>query len=381
MGYVPIRKTAARSQDETSAPSTYLDIWLFFNIAGDQILLPFLVLTLLFSRAVTRYPTVINVCVTWIIAGIVSSLLFYTGQHVGPEPGKGTCIAQMALFASVPPMTAVATLALVYYTWSTCRCSKLHTGPKARMSRLTTICLLVVPYVVYTCFVVVGTYLGLRYPESVDRSRRLFYCSIGNVAFNNVIVLFTAGVCLLTAALQAHLFVLLSQSWSVFRRAGLGTGVDIQLATRVGIFVAYLVATSCVMLSTFAPAMDAHRAFPDLFGTSTGTTLFLVFATHPDILRAWSHILLFPFNSCRPSEANRPPCCTPTPAPSFDDSLLKRTDSEVSEKARLSALHAYFVARVTSAGSPVEVIKRPEDAFMQGKRAWGTNGDWGTHWR
>ena len=93
MGYVPIRRNGeccslvyvsvlmfnpsevASSQDEMSAPAAYLDTWLFFNIAGDQILLPFLALTLLFSRAVTRHPTVITVCVTWIVAGIVSSLL------------------------------------------------------------------------------------------------------------------------------------------------------------------------------------------------------------------------------------------------------------------------------------------------------------------
>ena len=30
--------------------------------------------------------------------------------------------------------------------------------------------------------------------------------------------------------------------------------------------------------------------------------------------------------------------------------------------------------------SPVEVIQRPEDAFVLGKRAWA-NGDWGAHWR
>ncbi|KAM5533458.1 hypothetical protein V8D89_012896 [Ganoderma adspersum] len=380
MGYVSIRRKAAGSQGETSAPATYLDIWLFFNIAGDQILLPLLVLTLLFSRTVTRHPTIINVCVTWIIAGIVSSLLFYTGKHVGPEPEKDMCIAQMALIASAPPMTSVAALALVYYTWSTFRHSKLHTGPRAPISRLTTICLLVAPYAVYACFVAVGTHLGLQYPERVDRSRRLLYCSIDNAIYNNVIVLFTAGVCLLTAALQAYLFVKLSHSGTLLRRAASGTTPDLHIAVRVGIFVAYIVATSSVMLSTLSPAWDPNRGFPDLFGASAGTMLFFVFATQPDVLRAWTRILLFPFASCRPSKASHVPFRTASPAPSFNDSLLKRTDSDVSEKARLASLHAYFIARASSSGSPVEVIKRPEDAFMLGKRAWA-NGEWGAHWR
>ncbi|KAI1789652.1 hypothetical protein LXA43DRAFT_892498 [Ganoderma leucocontextum] len=379
MGYIPYRSKAVSTQDEASASPAVLDIWLFFNIAGDQILLPLLVLTFLLSRTVTRNPNVINVCVTWIIAGIASSLLFYKDQHVGPEPEKDVCIAQMALIASAPPMTSVAVLALVYYTWSTFRHSKLHTGPRALMARLTTICLLVAPYVVYVCFVAFGLYLGLQHPEKVDRARRLFYCSIDDAIYNNVIALFTAGVCLLATALQGHLLVMLSHRWIALRRIAPATSVDIQLTIRVGVFVGYVVATSSVMLSTFSRTTSL---FPDLFGTSAGTMFFLVFATQPDVLRAWTRILLFPFSSCRASsKASRLPSRTPTPAPSFDDSLLKRTDSDVSEKARLAALHAYFVAQVSSAGSGVEVIKRPEDAFILGRRAWGADGDWGAHWR
>ena len=55
-----------------------------------------------------------------------------------------------------------------------------------------------------------------------------------------------------------------------------------------------------------------------------------------------------------------------TPLPVFDCNLLERTDSEVSEKARLAALHAYYEARVHLTGVEVEVIKRPEDAFFVG---------------
>ncbi len=53
-----------------------LAIWSAFKIGGDQVLLPLLVATFLLSRTIVRHPVVINVCCSWIMAGIVSSLLY-----------------------------------------------------------------------------------------------------------------------------------------------------------------------------------------------------------------------------------------------------------------------------------------------------------------
>ena len=63
----------------------------------------------------------------------------------------------------------------------------------------------------------------------------------------------------------------------------------------------------------------------------------------------------------------------PTPVPDFNFALLERTDSELGEKARLAALHAYYKARVQELGVGVEVIKRPEDAFVGGRQMWRTS--------
>ena len=54
--------------------------------------------------------------------------------------------------------------------------------------------------------------------------------------------------------------------------------------------------------------------------------------------------------------------------------LLKRTPSDVSDKVHLDALHAYYTERAQSMGVPIEIIARPEDAFMIGqqpRRVWG----------
>jgi hypothetical protein len=51
-----------------------LYLFLFFQLV-DQIFLPVLIATFLLSKTVKRHPTVVNVCMTWIISGITSSLL------------------------------------------------------------------------------------------------------------------------------------------------------------------------------------------------------------------------------------------------------------------------------------------------------------------
>lgn len=69
--------------------------------------------------------------------------------------------------------------------------------------------------------------------------------------------------------------------------------------------------------------------------------------------------------------------------PTYDPDLFKRSDRTLDEKARLAALHAYYHARVHDMGAGVEVIKRPEDAFVVGRgprRAWGVVGDGGGCW-
>lgn len=56
------------------------------------------------------------------------------------------------------------------------------------------------------------------------------------------------------------------------------------------------------------------------------------------------------------------------------DLLNKRTDSDVSEKARLDALHSYYAARVRGEGVKVEIIERPQDAFIPGQEVCRSSG-------
>lgn len=64
--------------EETLGNSTtiYLNIWIYFNLIGNTILLPLIVLTFLFSKTAKRHPILINLCMTWIFSGVFSLLLY-----------------------------------------------------------------------------------------------------------------------------------------------------------------------------------------------------------------------------------------------------------------------------------------------------------------
>ncbi|KAI0770261.1 hypothetical protein C8Q74DRAFT_886525 [Fomes fomentarius] len=351
----PKRGTA---QQVGPSASTDLAIWLFFQIAANHVLLPSLVATFLFSHSVVRHPTVISICCTWIITGIISSLLFYTGHHGGPEPPSNLCIAQAAMIAPVPPMASVAVLALVYYIWSAFRPSKLKAGQKTQHSRLVTVCLVVAPYVTYVGFAIGALIRALQHPGTVFR--RYFYCSLEWDAYTDAMALFTASMCFLAIVLQVHLAFTLSRSWTALRRAGLSAGIDLQLTVRVVVFTAYILCAIGVMVATVA---NTKSVVPDMFAASIGMALFFVFATQPDVLRVWSGILLGRRDDSATNPLQDLPYRIPTPVPDFDCDLLERRDSDLSEKVRLAELHAYYKARTQELGVPVEIIRRPEDAF------------------
>lgn len=58
-----------------SSASADLAAWLFFQLAADHVFLPILVVTFVLSRSVVRHSTLINLCCTWILSGVISSLL------------------------------------------------------------------------------------------------------------------------------------------------------------------------------------------------------------------------------------------------------------------------------------------------------------------
>lgn len=364
--------------------SADLAVWLFFQLAAGHVLLPLLVATFFVSRTVTRRPTVINVCCTWIVSSVSASLLLYVGRETGLDPNQELCIAQSALLSGVLPMTTTACLALVYHAWTLLN----RAGPQdasKRAGSLVNALLLGVPYVFFAMFTAIAAKLGTDYPTRVSRVQKYFYCSIDLAPFNYAVAILSALACFGAIALYgssgktaamvrrrreltrmfltyaAHLVICLWRARRSLMPFAPPANISVDFCVRIGVFAV------CMLTATLAKLVslgDLNTVFPDMFMASVGLAVFFIFGTQMDVIHAW---LSWRRPKFARQQAPGSPRLPRAPYPSFDLDLMKRTDSAVSEKARLEALRAYYAARVQGEGVGVEIIERPEDAFIPGR--------------
>ncbi|KAH9841614.1 uncharacterized protein C8Q71DRAFT_853983 [Rhodofomes roseus] len=353
--------------------SADLAAWLFFQLIADHVFLPILVMTFALSRSVVRHSTVINLCCTWILSGILSSLLLYTSETTGPEPPRGLCTAQAALMSGAFPMTSVATLALAYRTWRSCTPGKSQLREKA--SWPIRVMLIVSPYLTLGVFCAIAAKLGVEYPGQVDRATRYFYCAVNVQALTIAVAVFSAAVCIIAAGFFVHLAMQQLRTRETRPLRQHSAKVDTSFRIRVGVLTLYTLTAALANLGSLG---DTGTAFPDILTASVGMAVFLIFASQTDVLHAWWSFRPFQSPLVRPRHQPRADSAPParTPYPSFDlDLLTKRTDSDVSEQARLEALHTYYAERVRGEGVKVEIIDRPQDAFIPGSELRRASGE------
>jgi len=263
-----------------------LDLYLFFNIFPSHFALPLLVITLVLAQA-RRNVTLTNMCLTWMIVGFVSCILLYAGKQTGPEPPPLLCMTQASLLYAVPPMVSASVLALVFQLW---RGLVWRPGEKTRAIILAA--LLLLPYIVFFAFAVVGSMIATRKPKIVSRTRRFFYCSIHSPMFSGFVSIWAAVTLIITAGLQISIAVTLyrhrqaiKQRRSQQEKPDKGFGADdLQFALRVFIFAAYIIV--CLVLSLLS-IVAPRSAVPDMIFASVGTGVVLVFGTQPALLRVW----------------------------------------------------------------------------------------------
>ncbi|KAJ7672794.1 hypothetical protein B0H17DRAFT_179209 [Mycena rosella] len=244
-----------------------LAVWIYFNLFGNTLLLPLLVATFLFSARARRHPALVNVCVTWILSGVFSLLLFYAGQAAGPEPQKALCIAQTTLLYGITPMWSVAVLVLLY--------NMLRVAERVPVGRARMLVMLSAPYITQLAFSCAALALSVAHPADVSRPRGGLYCALHRPALAFAMSLTTALTGLSGGVLMVRLALRLHRTRDDF---------NAPLLLRVLVFSAYLVLGFAVNIISM---VDAHSRVPDVYAATIGTVLFLVFGTQADVLRTW----------------------------------------------------------------------------------------------
>jgi len=270
------------STDVGTNARSVLVFYFFLEIAGGHVLLPILLAVFTFSTRATRHPTLINLCLVWILSGIFSCILLYGGVQEGPEPPFGLCVTQSSLVYAIPPMTATAVCALVFQVWLGLFNSKKESvDPRWRKFR--TALLLTAPYIVFGSWATAAAWLGIQNQQRVTRDRRFFYCSLELGPFSDGISLFTALILLVTMTFEIWIAVILRKNWRDIRKAGSGGGVALDLIFRVILFGIYVILGMVLsLLSLVAP----KSPIPDLWVASVPVIVVIIFGSQKDVFRA-----------------------------------------------------------------------------------------------
>ncbi|KAF9036071.1 hypothetical protein BDZ89DRAFT_472269 [Hymenopellis radicata] len=260
-----------------------LIVFLSLNIWPSHLGLPILLCILFFSRTVQRHPTFVNLCFTFMLGGISSSLLVYAGKTEGLEPSKSLCLLQASLLYGYPLMASLALFALVFQMFMVIR-SSFH-GLVDSPSGIRKWTILLLPYIAWIVTIIATVWVGATNPDNISRNRRFFYCSVKSEPLTNSINVTSAAVVLITFLLEVWTVYFFYKYWAALRRKDEKVFLltEINLSIRVLAFGMYLViAMSIGFLSLRSPESPVS----DLVIASAPTVVILILGTQPDILKA-----------------------------------------------------------------------------------------------
>ncbi|KAI0250030.1 hypothetical protein BJV78DRAFT_616409 [Lactifluus subvellereus] len=265
------------SPDASSTVSHHLrvllDVWFSFHIVGGHFLVPALLVTFLFSKA-RRDATLINLGATLMLSSIGSCLLLYTNEYLGPEPKKGLCIFQAAIFGASAPMWSIAALTLVLQVRSRVM-MKANRWPNL---------MVIAPYITFIFFSATIMVLGFRKPDTVTRARRTFFCSMDSPVLSLISIGFTSTMALVACGLATAMSFQLYKFLRMVRRARRPQIRVIPLAIRLVIFMAYLFFALATSLWSIR---DRHTFIRDIYTSTFCFVYSLVFGTQRDVFRVW----------------------------------------------------------------------------------------------
>ncbi|KAG9000615.1 hypothetical protein FRB95_004561 [Tulasnella sp. JGI-2019a] len=275
-------------------PTTLL-LWYWILIIGGQVLLPFLLCTMLLSRNVRRDPTLISMISSWIVFTVIMCLLYYGGYEAGgPEPPFGICLTQASRVYGAPVMSCTAGMGLVLQVFFGLRnlTQKMATRGKmtvederdfTRQNRWRTRGLVVLPYVLLALVAIVAAVVGARNPSAVTRERSFFFCSIESNLYQGVMAL-AGTMTAITVFFEAWIAFLFYRGRRQIALPRTRTTFNVRIILRV-IFFSLFTALAWASHAISGTRLDV---IPWMLTATIPVVGFMVFGTQKSILRVWA---------------------------------------------------------------------------------------------
>ncbi|PAV19456.1 hypothetical protein PNOK_0439000 [Pyrrhoderma noxium] len=278
--FFPLRDQIDPSGQIQYSPNAII-IFFVFQILGGHVGIPFILLTFYLSKGIPRHPLLINFLVTWMIYSTSFCILLYLGKQFGPEPPHSFCAIQSSLIYGTAVLTPTAGLAFVFNFWL-----KLRALAVSRSAKETTFqkCTLVAaPYIVFALTVVVTACFGATNPELVSRNRYTLYCTIHS-DFVDIVPALAAIILFILIVLECFIVIKLYQYRRETSHLRLGSGINISIFLRAGIFSLY---SFLSLIACIAFWSRTGAEIPYIFQASLPTAAFVIFGSQKDLLEAW----------------------------------------------------------------------------------------------
>jgi hypothetical protein len=258
-------------------------IWLFiglhvFGCVGITAIL----CTVLASRNIYRYPTWINLAISWIFSSFSYNLLLITGQQSKEVPDYGLCLTQATLIYATPVLCVFTTLALVIQIWQ-------HSSTLCGVEcfKLSPTFLLVMPYALALLVVAEVILMGIEMPWNVQKEFGL-YCGIINGIPGKVSSGLAMLAIIVSFIIEGRTVFLLCHNRRILRgiastcssNFSIGMVVRVALFSIGGVFV--IIIASIFILNV----NDAQNA-ANISLASMPALFVVVFGTQEDILKVW----------------------------------------------------------------------------------------------
>ncbi|KAF4619541.1 hypothetical protein D9613_005428 [Agrocybe pediades] len=294
-----------------------LVLFLVLNMWTSHFGLPLLVGVVLFSKTVKRHPTFVNLCVVFIIAGML-----YAGRITGPEPSPILCLLQASLVYGTTSLTSTAALMLVLQMFFTIRAAYNGEEYYKVDHFFRTWILLSAPYVAYFVAVVatatvrdlpctrphpnVPPMLGWSHgsipclakqalsllfcrkssivgtPLFIRRKTHLEFDRTDTLTIYSAIILFATFVMMVWTMVLLYKRLLSMKALPVHLRSN-ARKLDLSFPLRILTFGFYIIiAMSLSLLSVTSPSTQA----PDIVIASAPTFVILIFGSQRDVVNA-----------------------------------------------------------------------------------------------
>lgn len=287
-----LQRDVEYDKDLGNSGPVLLNIWIYFNLLSNNILLPILVLTILISSQLRRHATFVNLCLTWILSGVFSLLLFYARQYRDSEPPRVLCIAQASLLFGIIPMWSIAVVAFFYYVYRSFQGQSSQT----HFRLLTWWFMLSGPYFFQIAFSVAALVISLRHPDRVLRRKGFFYCGLDSPSLlmaRTIFVAICAGCTLIIEALMLRtLYNGLVHIRRISPRTAGARSIRSALpwVSRVLIFGIYVILGLVINLAALT---NRRSVLPQIYIATAGAVIFIVFGSQTEVLRVWFPCRIF----------------------------------------------------------------------------------------